>query len=417
MKRILILGCNDIAKRLLLTLCEEPIYHSAICIASRNKEDCDELRELAMSKGERITTAGIDVHNVSGAMMMIRITAPELVINLLPPEMSPNALELAIQANASYLDGALFNVPKEPTSTSLLSEQFESFGKFRNINKTAVVGAGLNPAGITAILGRVAKRDFSEISRVDIVEVRSGTPPKAQSKAPEEILYSEDVKKPVMNSAAGNDHPVFTIEDGVPKAEEAFTVKALSADGTTCYVSDNEIITDLIKEIPSVKNSRYLTPGVKPEKRNPPQDLIDTLSKLGLLSETKIKVGDALVAPLDVVAEVLPKMKASEQNGSEEALTGTYSLELYVTGKKNGEEITKLYRISGDNDKSTKDNGCDALRYMNGTILIESCKLMCNDKWNKPGVYTPAAFDSDLLYNAMIKAGIKIEESDSKPII
>ena len=54
---------------------------------------------------------------------------------------------------------------------------------------------------------------------------------------------------------------------------------------------------------------------------------------------------------------------------------------------------------------------------MNGTILIESCKLMCNDKWNKPGVYTPAAFDSDLLYNAMIKAGIKIEESDSKPII
>ena len=32
-------------------------------------------------------------------------------------------------------------------------------------------------------------------------------------------------------------------------------------------------------------------------------------------------------------------------------------------------------------------------------------------------LYTPAEFEAELLYNAMSKAGIKIEESDSNPII
>ena len=417
MKRILILGCNDIAKRLLLALIDDPIYHSGICIASRNKEDCDELKDLAMSKGERITTAGIDLNNVSGAMMMIRITAPELVVNLLPPEMSPNALELALQAGASYLDGALFNVPAEPTEASLLSEQFKSFGDFRSKGKTAIVGCGLNPAGITAIIGRIAKRDFDAISGVDIVEIKSGAAPKAAKKKGDEgILYSEDIKKPSSNTD-GKTHPVFTVRDGALKTEEAFTISAKSKEGNTVYVSDNEIITDILKELPSVKNARYFTTGVKPEERIPPQDLIDTLKDLGLLSEEKIKVGDVMVAPIDVVAKVLPKMSGAAEEGDETPLTGLYSLELYITGTKGGKEITKLYRITGDNDKSKTENGCDALRYLNGTVLIESCKLMCNDKWNRPGVYTPAEFEAELLYNAMSKAGIKIEESDSNPII
>ena len=46
-------------------------------------------------------------------------------------------------------------------------------------------------------------------------------------------------------------------------------------------------------------------------------------------------------------------------------------------------------------------------------MIIEAVKLMCNDKWMKSGVYTPAAFNSELLYNAMISAGIEIKESDS----
>ena len=104
MKRVLILGCNELTKRLLIELCKYQSYVSGICLASRNKEDCDELRELALSMGVRVTTAGIDMNNVEGAMMMVRIFAPDMVVNLLPAELALPAMDLAIKAKADYIE-------------------------------------------------------------------------------------------------------------------------------------------------------------------------------------------------------------------------------------------------------------------------------------------------------------------------
>ena len=138
MKRILILGCNELTKRLLIELCKYQSYVSGICLASRKKEDCDELRELALSMGVRVTTAGIDMNNVEAAMMMVRIFAPDMVVNLLPPELSLSAMDLAIKAKADYIDSSLFGVPDFPSPISLLSKQFEKFSAFQNNCNTAV---------------------------------------------------------------------------------------------------------------------------------------------------------------------------------------------------------------------------------------------------------------------------------------
>ena len=70
MKRVLILGCNEITKRLLTDLCRHRSFVSDICLASRQKQDCDELKNLAASMGVRVVTSGIDMTNVEGAMMV-----------------------------------------------------------------------------------------------------------------------------------------------------------------------------------------------------------------------------------------------------------------------------------------------------------------------------------------------------------
>ena len=122
MKRVLILGCNEVTKRLLVDLCKHRSYASDICLASRRKEECDELRNLAASMGVRVITAGIDMNNIEGAMMMIKIFAPDLVVNLLPVELTHEAMNLAAKAQADYLDGSLFGVPDIPSSNSFLSK-------------------------------------------------------------------------------------------------------------------------------------------------------------------------------------------------------------------------------------------------------------------------------------------------------
>ena len=50
MKRLLILGCNDITKRLLMELCKDRTIATGICLASKSKQECDELKKMAESK-------------------------------------------------------------------------------------------------------------------------------------------------------------------------------------------------------------------------------------------------------------------------------------------------------------------------------------------------------------------------------
>ena len=53
---------------------------------------------------------------------------------------------------------------------------------------------------------------------------------------------------------------------------------------------------------------------------------------------------------------------------------------------------------------------------MDGSAIIAGVKLMCLDKWAKPGVFTPAAFPAQLYYDALKGEGIIIEESESQPL-
>ena len=96
---------------------------------------------------------------------------------------------------------------------------------------------------------------------------------------------------------------------------------------------------------------------------------------------------------------------------------GIASYEIYITGraKNDDSEITRSYIIKGDNDKSYSKYNVSAFEYMKGTALIAGVKLMCRDKWKKPGVFTPAAFDCDAYYNAFTMEGVSIIEGKGKP--
>ncbi len=419
MKRVLILGCSEITKRLLVELCNDLAFVSDISLVSRNKEDCDELKNLAAEHGVRVTTAGIDLSNIEGAMMMIKILAPDVVVNLLPPELSLDAMNLALKAKADYIDSALFGVPEIPSATSLLSKQFERFSDFQNNCNTAVCGAGLVPGAVTTIIRRAADESFRKIDSIDLVSVAGERNTQRRRSNIDYTLYSEDVKAPAESPKKGSEKKVFYIEDGKVVEAEANSIEAESDSGSAVYLSSSSILSDILKEIPDAVNVRYFKLGRKSNKLHvAPKDKIDVLEELGLLSDKPVKVGDVEVAPLDLVATILPKMADHENDHKEDdRVEGISTYEIYITGesKYGGEEITKSYIIQGDNDKSYERYGVDAFEAMNGAALIAGVRLMCRDKWKKPGVFTPAAFDFKMYYNFFTKEGINIIEGDGKP--
>lgn len=430
MKRVLILGCNEITRRLLIDLCNYKEFVSDIYLASRQRNECDELKNLAASMGVRVTTSGIDVSNVEGAMMMIKILAPDLVVNLLPPELALDAMNLAIKAKADYIDGTLFGVPEFPSATSLLSKQFERFSDFQSNAKTAVCGAGFVPGAVTTIIRRAAANDFKKIDSIDMVAVSGEKKPspyneKKEKKQKEEKpdiddnLYSEDVKPPLIAIKAEADKKAFYIKNGKAVESTSFSIEGRSASGSAVFLSSSPMLTDLIKEIPEASNVRYFKLGRKPSTIHvPPQDKLDLLKELGLLSTKPVKVGDVEVAPVDLMAELLPKMSVDESKKEVETKArGVASYEIYITGSsaKDGKEITKSYIIKGDNDEAYEKYDVNAFEVMKGSALIAAVKLMCQDKWKKPGVFTPAAFDIDSYYEAFTAEGIKVTEGEGKP--
>jgi saccharopine dehydrogenase-like NADP-dependent oxidoreductase len=419
MKRVLILGCNEITKRVLVELCKDPAHVSAISLASRRKEDCDELKNLAARHGVRVTTSGIDVSNVEGAMMMINILAPDLVINLLPPELALDAMNLAVKAKADYIDATLFGVPEVPSPTSLLSKQFEKFGEFQNNCKTAVCGVGLVPGAVNTIIRHAKITSFNKIESVDLIAVSGErNSQKVRKSDIDYTLYSEDVKAPSEPAKDGSEKKVFYIEKGKVVETESSAIEAQSSSGSTVYLATSPILTDLVKEFSDAIDVRYFKLGRKPSRLHvAPKDKLDVLEELGLLSDKPVKVGEVEVAPLDLVASILPKMsEKEEEKDPEERAAGMSYYEIYISGlDKNDKAITKSYIIEGDNDKAYEKYNVDAFEVMKGSALIAGVKLMCSDKWRKPGVFTPAAFECDSYYTALTKEGISISEGDGKP--
>lgn len=432
MKRLLILGCNDITKRLLMELCKDRTLATGICLASKSKQECDELKKMAESRGVRVTTSGIDVSNVEGAMLMIKIIAPELVINLLPPELAPGAMDLASKAGADYIDGRLFGVPSAPTATSLLSEQFKKFGQFQAAKKTAVCGAGVMPGVVSTVARQCAAKDFDKVKQIDIVRISGDIAKKTEEgkeTVVDETLYAEDIKKApasddnkkddAKQSAPASEN-VFILEGGKLKSVDKGSVKA--GAGKTLAVANSAIVTDFLKEIPDVANVRYFEPYTEPAVKTvhkAPEDQIELLRTLGLLSDKPVKVGNVSVAPIDLVAEVLPKMNAPKDGGDKKGAPakGKWVLEIYITGEKDKKEITKCYRIELDNEDCIKKYNVDAEEYLEGTAIIAAVKLMSKDKWKKPGVFSPASFDSSVFFDALEAEGIEIKESECKPLL
>ena len=425
MKRILILGCNEITKRLVLALCADRSLASGIALASENREDCDDLKDLAFRRGFRVTTSAINLNNPESCKMMVKIIAPELIVNLMPAEYTQAAMDMAAEVGSDYIDGRLCGVPLMPMPTSLLSEQFKKFGSFQHAKKTAVCGCGFNPGAITTIVRNAAEHDFFEVKSIDFCLVPGDSQAKGEKKEESaqnehvDVLYSEDIKNPNAGKGVSAAQPVIYIKEGKATQTEEFSREGKSSDGRQVYITSNPLITDFLKEIPEIKDIAYFEPVVRREGRKVPTDKIEMLRSLGLLSDKPVRVGNVSVKPIDLVAEILPKRMA-ETATPEEAknvvYSGEASYEIYVTGQKNGKVLTRLYKIAADNDQIREKFGVSALEYLDGSAIIAGVKLMCLDKWSKPGVFTPAAFPADLYYEALKKEGITIEEKESQPL-
>ena len=395
MKKILIFGCNEVTDAVLPILCADTRYANEICIASGDKACCDVLKKKYSNLPVRITTARADVNNESGIKMMLSIISPDLIVNLEKPELTMNVMKIALFQGADYIDTTLYQWENK----EILSKQFELFGDFRSKGSTAVTGCALNPAVITSLARSAAKSRLDSVEEVDVFEVNlKSTAPVSNIK---ELLNSVEFK--------AKEEKAVCIRNGATEEIEPLSLKIRrevpDVGVRTMYLLNNPIVEDFLKEIPEVPNVRYFSTFKRKSTT-----VIDTLRDVGMLSDTPVEIDGVKIAPIDFLSKVMPVSSESEE------VTGKSAAGVFISGMKDGAPRCVMACASKDNEACREEHGVGVNAHYDALALAAGIKLICTEKWKRAGVYTPSAFDPDLLLDIMRKDGFKYSLADAEPI-
>ena len=150
MKKILILGNGAIGSTVARCMDQEPNVSEVIC-AGRDPKTIDKLaREL--KKGRAVQ---VEAHNMR--QILDAAQGVDLIVNALPIEFAPNALEAALEAKTNYQDFAATDVLAEKWADSIELMYTEYSRRFEKIGKTAIIGTGSAP-GLICVAARNAMR-------------------------------------------------------------------------------------------------------------------------------------------------------------------------------------------------------------------------------------------------------------------
>jgi len=106
MGKALIIGCGGVASVAIHKCCQNSEVFNEICIASRTKSKCDELKEKLSNSKTKITTAQIDASNVEAVIELIRREKPDVVMHLALPYQNLAIMEACLATKTNYLDTA-----------------------------------------------------------------------------------------------------------------------------------------------------------------------------------------------------------------------------------------------------------------------------------------------------------------------
>jgi saccharopine dehydrogenase (NAD+, L-lysine-forming) len=172
MGKALIIGAGGVASVVVHKCCQNSEVFEEICIASRTKSKCDELKEKLQGGNTKITTAQVDADKTEEVIGLINSFKPDIVINVALPYQDLTIMDACLATKTDYMDTANY----EPLDTAKFEYkwQWAYKEKFKEAGITALLGSGFDP-GVTGVFSAYAmKHQFDEIYQIDILDANAG---------------------------------------------------------------------------------------------------------------------------------------------------------------------------------------------------------------------------------------------------
>ncbi len=407
MSKLLVIGCGGVASVAIQKCCQNSKVFTELCLASRTKSKCDELKaKLAGKTSTVITTAQVDADSVEAVKALIESYQPDAVLNVALPYQDLTIMDACLACGVHYIDTANYEPEdtEDPKWRAIYEKRCKELGfsayfdyswqwdydqKFKEAGLTALLGTGFDP-GVTSVFSAYALKHYIDrIDTIDILDCNGGDHgyPFATNFNPE--INLREVSAP--GSYWEDGHWVET-EPMAIKREYDFP----QVGQKDMYLLHHEEIEALARNIPGVKRIRFFMTFGQSYLTH-----MKCLENVGMLSTTPIDFNGQEIVPIQFLKALLPDPASLGPR-----TVGKTNIGCIFKGVKDGKEKTiYIYNVC-DHQECYKELGSQAISYTTGVPAMIGTALVISGIWNKRGTLTTDEFDPDPYMDMLTQYGL-----------
>lgn len=407
MSRLLVIGCGGVAQVAIRKCCQNSDIFTELCIASRTKSKCDELKEKLTGKTSTVvTTAELDADNVSAVKALINSYKPDVVLNVALPYQDLTIMDACLECGVHYVDTANYEPEDtdDPEWRKIYEKRCKELGfsayfdyswqwaydqRFKDAGLTALLGTGFDP-GVTSVFTAYAQKHyFDEIHTIDILDCNGGDHgyPFATNFNPEVNLREVSAPGSYWEDGHWVEIPAMSIkrEYNFPEVGEK-----------DMYLLHHEEIEALAKNIPGVKRIRFFMTFGQSYLTH-----MKCLENVGMLSTSPVDFNGQKIVPIQFLKALLPDPASLGPR-----TVGKTNIGCIFTGIKDGKEKTiYIYNVC-DHQECYKEVESQAISYTTGVPAMIGTALVASGIWNKRGALTTDEFDPDPYMDMLNRFGL-----------
>ncbi|MGG3890715.1 saccharopine dehydrogenase family protein [Metabacillus fastidiosus] len=398
MGKALIIGCGGVASVAIQKCVQNSEVFEEICIASRTKSKCDDLKAKLKARKTKITTAQVDANNVDELIALIEEVKPDIVMNLALPYQDLTIMDACLATKTHYMDTA--NYEPEDTAKFEYKWQWDYRERFEKAGITALLGSGFDP-GVTGVFSAHAlKHHFDEIEYIDILDCNAGDHgyPFATNFNPEINIREVSANGRYWENGKW-------VETKPMEIKRVYNFPEIGEKDM--YLLYHEELESLAANIPGIKRIRFFMTFSQSYLTH-----LKCFENVGLTSIEPIEYEGQQIVPIQFLKALLPDPASL---GSR--TVGKTNIGCIFRGKKDGKEKTYYVYNVCDHQECYKEVGSQAVSYTTGVPAMIGAMMIMTGKWNKPGVYNIEEFDPDPFMEALNKWGLPWKENHNPKLI
>jgi saccharopine dehydrogenase (NAD+, L-lysine forming) len=340
-------------------------------------------------RDSRVSAMQLDAGDRAVVARTIGETGTTIVLNAALPVTNLDVMRACLAAGCDYID--LASGGSDADGIPKLEDQFALDAEFRAVGRLALLGMGADPGTTNVYAAYAAKHLLDSVTEL---RVRDGDNSVCQGHDGFVAAFSPWVFIDECLCKA------VSFRDGRYQLEEPLTgfepFEFPELGVLNCYYVDHEESKTLPRFFPQARlvDFKLCMDDVTVET-------LRVMQRLGLSGKNRVRVGEASIAPRDLVVSLLPQPKDLAGRMRGKTCVGTVA-----KGLKNGEtRAFYIYNVA-DHEAVYAELGVQATAYQTGIPPVIAARLIGERRWRGTGVMSPEQFDPDPFLERLAREGM-----------